>query len=144
MTNTLDCPTCGRKLVPGGAYTTHVRACGNAKRRRTKYREVFFAHNGPGPYPCAFCESVVDFEGVVIHHDDHDHTNDEPGNLVPCHQDCHTRHHFKYNWTEPEFRKKMQASPTRGHHTPHTEEAKAKMGLANIGRAPWNKGMKTK
>lgn len=27
-----------------------------------------------------------------------------------------------------------------GHSTPHTEEAKKKMGLKNIGHTPWNKG----
>jgi 5-methylcytosine-specific restriction endonuclease McrA len=34
----------------------------------------------------------------------------------------------------------QQYGPTRGHHTPHTEESKRKMGEARKGRTAWNKG----
>jgi hypothetical protein len=31
---------------------------------------------------------------VTIHHRDHNHDNDSPGNLAPCHTECHRRYHM--------------------------------------------------
>lgn len=73
-------------------------------RRRGKYiyREVFFAHNGPGPYVCFDCGQEVTFDEVLVHHKDHDDTNDDPCNLVAAHDGCHTSHHMRGWNKDPE------------------------------------------
>lgn len=58
-----------------------------------RYREVFFAANGFGPFTCVFCESAVEATEVSVHHVDHDRKNDSLENLVPAHQGCHSRAH---------------------------------------------------
>lgn len=100
----------------------HVRACGNGKRRRTNYREIFFAYNGPGPYSCFFCQESVTMLEVIVHHIDEDHTNDAIDNLSPAHGGCHAGHHFSDLWARN--RKTMSEHPTRGHRTPHSQETK--------------------
>lgn len=57
------------------------------------YVYVFFAHNGPGPYDCCFCETPVTMDEVVVHHDDEDRSNDDPSNLKPAHVSCHHTYH---------------------------------------------------
>lgn len=64
---------------------------GRAQER--KYREIFFAHNGPGPYTCDECGEEVDFWTVLIHHKNHDENDHRLENLVPAHRGCHTAHH---------------------------------------------------
>lgn len=56
-----------------------------------KHRELFFAYNGVGPWPCFFCNLLVSFDDVVVHHRDHNHGNNEPSNLTPAHGSCHSR-----------------------------------------------------
>lgn len=58
-----------------------------------KFREIFFAFNGAGPYSCYDCGKDVDFWTVLIHHENHDHSDNRLENLVPSHRGCHTRHH---------------------------------------------------
>lgn len=57
------------------------------------YREIFFAHNGPGPYACVECNKEVGFLEVLVHHDDHDRSNNNIENLMASHRGCHTAHH---------------------------------------------------
>lgn len=58
-----------------------------------KFREVFFAFNGSGPYSCEICGEEVDFWSVLIHHRNHDHDDNRLENLGPVHRGCHTKHH---------------------------------------------------
>jgi len=64
-------------------------------RYRQKYREIFFAYNGPGPYKCEFCKEDVMFTEVLVHHCDEDISNNIPENLKAAHRRCHGRHHMK-------------------------------------------------
>jgi hypothetical protein len=93
-----------------------------------RYREVFFAYNGPGPYLCFYCEEDVTFEEVAVHHEDEDKRNNDPNNLKAGHDDCHMAHHMKTRvkqsaeslalrsasmkklWADPEFRAKRMKS----------------------------------
>jgi len=125
LKNSVPCSHCGELKVPGGALVAHEKACSNGgpkRRRRTQYREIFFANNGPGPYKCFFCKDEVVFAEVIVHHEDHDETNNDLTNLKPCHRLCHNGHHFKNLWKTD--RETLLSSDTRGHHTPHTEETK--------------------
>lgn len=60
-----------------------------------RYREVFFAAHGFGPYACHFCDELVEFERVLVHHLDHDRSNNAPANLAAAHGPCHTSHHSR-------------------------------------------------
>lgn len=116
---------------------SHVKACtspgGLKKRRRSRYREIFFAHNGPGPYSCFFeCGKEVTFEEVIVHHVDHDESNNSIDNLVPAHRSCHNQYHFTILWNER--RDELLESQTRGHRTPHTEESRRKMSETHKAR----------
>lgn len=125
LVNSKACRYCGELKVPGGALVSHEKACSNGgpkKRRRSQYREIFFANNGTGPYTCFFCNNSVVFEEVIVHHEDHDETNNNLTNLKPCHRLCHNSHHFKDLWATN--KEELLASATRGHHAPHTEETR--------------------
>jgi hypothetical protein len=129
LKNSAPCKFCGELKVPGGALVSHEKSCstGGAKRRkRSKYRELFLANNGIGPYVCFFdCGNYVQYEELIVHHVDGDHTNNDLKNLVPCHRLCHNSHHFKELWETD--RESLLSSETRGHLTPHSEETKAKI-----------------
>jgi len=128
----MPCSFCGEYFVPGGALYSHEKACANGgakRRRRTKYREIFFANNGPGPYTCSFCEKPAIFDEVIVHHQDHDETNNDLTNLKACHRICHNSHHFKDLWSEKSD--ELLASKTRGHRVPHSEETKRRMSAEN-------------
>ena len=61
---------------------------------RDEHRIVFVAYNGPGPWPCVFCNKPVELrEKFVVHHIDGNRLNDEPSNLCVAHGPCHTGHH---------------------------------------------------
>jgi hypothetical protein len=128
LKNSSPCKHCGELKVPGGALVAHERACGtggktSTRRRRTRYREVFFAYNGPGPYECYFnCGSVVEFHEIVVHHIDEDFTNDIHTNLSGAHRTCHNGHHFTELWATR--REELMSSPTRGNYGPKSEEQK--------------------
>jgi hypothetical protein len=125
LANSIPCQYCGEHKVPGGALAAHERACANGgpkRRRRTQYRELFFANNGPGPYVCFFCEEPVSFSQIIVHHVDHDETNNDLTNLKACHRVCHNGYHFKDLWKEK--REELLSSDTRGHRVPHTEETR--------------------
>ena len=51
------------------------------------------------PQRCYFCSRAVEqwglqATGAVVHHCDHDRTNNMPGNLVFAHRQCHSRYHM--------------------------------------------------
>lgn len=124
-TNEAVCKHCGRTVIRGGALVAHEKSCasgGPKKRQRTRYREIFFAYNGVGPYACYFCGDDVSFDSIVVHHIDENETNNSVENLVATHRVCHNGHHFKTLWKEK--RDQMLASPTRGHRTKHSEATK--------------------
>lgn len=126
LANSVPCGICGELKVPGGALASHEQSCrngGKTKRKRSKYRELFLANNGAGPYVCYFsCGEVVLYEELIVHHIDEDHTNNKLENLTATHRVCHNRHHFSELWQER--RDEMLASPTRGHRVPHSEDTK--------------------
>jgi hypothetical protein len=126
LKNSVECRFCGELKVPGGALVAHEKSCSNGgptKRKRSKYRELFFANNGSGPYLCFFvCGEKVKFQEVIIHHVDGDHTNNSIDNLVACHRICHNSHHFTELWAKD--RELLLSSETRGHRTPHSKETK--------------------
>ncbi|NBR24050.1 MAG: HNH endonuclease [Micrococcales bacterium] len=130
LKNSVPCRICGELFVPGGAITQHERACdpNKKRRRRSRYRDTFFANNGPGPYTCFFnCGELLEFEYVVVHHVDADHSNDTPENLVPAHRACHNGYHFAELWkTNKEM---LLSSELRGHRKPHSDKTKNKMSI---------------
>lgn len=113
--------------------------------RTYRYITLFYAHSGPGPYPCFFCgDSVLGWwedmnrkTRLVVHHQDGNHDNDDPENLVASHAGCHARYHATAAWKngrisglteegreargravaarnrDPEFRKKISAGKKR-------------------------------
>jgi hypothetical protein len=56
------------------------------------YRAVFINAYGIGPHKCYFCDGVMPLL-EVIHHQDGDHSNNDPNNLKAAHHSCHTRWH---------------------------------------------------
>jgi hypothetical protein len=110
---------------------------------RNLYLRLFFAHNGPGPYSCHFCRSDVSLEKVHVHHLDHNHSNDDPKNLVASHSGCHSRHHGKGKIFSLETRTKMSTAAmghqnSKGHQNHkghlHSPEVRAKIGDSQKGK----------
>lgn len=77
---------------------------------RNRYRELFFAIHGPGPYICFDCKEEVEFDEVHIHHLDSDHKNDAVENLAPAHDACHQRYHGRVRVQSEETRTKRRAT----------------------------------
>lgn len=74
---------------------------------KKQHKDIFYAFNGPGPYICTFCDGTVlgwwdepdghdgrQSHALVVHHVDHNHTNNAVENLAASHYGCHTSHHF--------------------------------------------------
>jgi len=94
-------------------------------RKPLTYREIFFAHNGIGPWPCFECGENVFAEELYVHHSDHDHYNDEPGNLVAAHPGCHSGYHKRMRGDRQTDYQKLRASEThRGRKKTPEEIAK--------------------
>jgi len=102
------------------------------KRLPQHHRVIFFAHNGPGPYSCFFCEDEVTIDKVLIHHKDHNHDNDEAANLKAAHRACHTRYHALLDWAalSPEDRQRKSGpwieSRLRAARRPKADDHKEK------------------
>jgi HNH endonuclease len=95
------------------------------------YREKFFAYNN-SPYICYFCLDVVDPEKLVVHHIDHDKTNNKLTNLSSAHVSCHRSHHATDQWTSERHREYMSGVMSRVNRSRvHTDEARAKMRAAH-------------
>ena len=125
LANSILCDNCGDYFIPGGAYASHRTSClkgGPKKRRRTRYRELYIALHGIGPYPCYFgCEELVSFDELIVHHIDEDFSNDAAENLTAAHRSCHNGHHFKELWKE---RRDDMLASNRGSRSPRSEETK--------------------
>lgn len=96
--------------------------------RRITYREVFFAHNGFGPYVCAHCTRAVHPEDLVVHHADHDRSNSSPVNLLAMHEPCHMQHHQDVIGPRPKeacakISETMRGRPKSDEHRRHLKEA---------------------
>jgi len=106
---------------------------GREGRQRLHYEFVFAEAHGAGPHDCYFCTRVI--EGtLVIHHLDHNPTNDEPWNLAPSHLGCHVSYHLHCAWSLG-----RRVRPENFvHDVPHTDEAKRKMSASQraAGNAP--------
>ena len=109
-----------------------------AKAGDRKFREIFFAFNGPGPYKCYDCEKEVVFWEVLIHHENHDHSDNRLENLVPSHRGCHTRHHSTGRGVgkqvSEETREKMRVSGLKRWARLSEEERKVMGQLSKAGR----------
>jgi hypothetical protein len=100
-----------------------------------------FRKNNPSPWNCYFCgEEVI---ALLVHHVDHDHSNNDLGNLVAAHKKCHDQHHQsgrvvtwghkisairKRQWAEGVYANKR---PPVEHHSEETKDkiSKAKRGV---------------
>lgn len=83
---------------------------------RQVHREVFLAHNGPGPWPCYECGRDVYFEtSFHVHHANGDDQDHSVMNLAAMHPPCHTS-----------LTHRGKVSPQRG--ITLTEETRQKMG----------------
>jgi hypothetical protein len=150
------CPRCQGEYRSPSALTTHTATCDGTdrtRRKRSRYREVFFATYGFGPYPCAHCGEGVSFDDVHVHHADENEKNDAVENLVAMHQQCHTQKHMSTYWTgkshSAEHRQKVSEAKRGTTHStetkqklseiakqrpPASEETRAKISAGNKGR----------
>jgi HNH endonuclease. len=63
-----------------------------------KHREIFLMHAGVEPWDCFFkCGQPVYYAFLVVHHINHDHTDNVVDNLTAAHSSCHTRYHSSLN-----------------------------------------------
>ncbi len=134
------CASCGGTYRSASALTRHVGKCDGVdrtRRKRSRYREIFFAQHGFGPYPCDGCGDPVSFDAVQVHHKDEDEMNDTVENLIAMHSECHTRKHMSQYWTgkthTDEHRRKVSEAKTG---TKLSEETKKKLSEAARKRAP--------
>ena len=76
------------------------------------------------------------FSEVIVHHLNHDETDNQIKNLAPCHRTCHNGYHFKELWSDR--KEELLKSPTRGNHKPHSEETKQKISATKkrLGQQP--------
>lgn len=136
LVNSAPCAFCGELKVPGGALFNHEKACssgGPKRRRRSQYRELFFANSGAGPYDCYFsCGNPVDFSEVVIHHVNEDHLDNRLDNLVPAHRLCHNGYHLGRKWETDHD--SMMLARYIGPRTPFTDEVKAQISATKKAR----------
>ena len=76
--------------------------------QRQIHRESFLASNGFGPWPCFRCGILIHFlEVFVVHHLDHDPTNNAQENLVAGHHACHIGHHASVRGMSTEHARKI-------------------------------------
>lgn len=61
-------------------------------RSVNEYRAIFLKEYGYGPHACYFCAMRMPWVEVV-HHKDHDHSNNDPANLAAAHAGCHANYH---------------------------------------------------
>lgn len=102
------------------------------------YRKIFLAHNGSGPWTCAYtpCGELIYVLGKrsregAIHHKDEDKHNNDPDNLEIMHFGCHRRHHMVGHIKAPETCQRL-SDALQGH--PVSAETRAKISAANRGK----------
>jgi hypothetical protein len=123
----------------------------------TKYRAVWLAAYGEGPWLCHGCGEPVNrlggttnSETGLIHHLDHDHGNNAVENLRVMHHKCHVRHHNSERTISEGSRRRMSDAQKRrrAEETPevrdkfvysfkgrkHSEEAIRKMSEKQRGK----------
>jgi hypothetical protein len=134
------CSTCGGSYRSASALTQHQKKCDGVdrtRRKRSRYREIFFAINGIGPYPCAACGTDVTFDVVQVHHKNEDELDDDPDNLIAMHAECHTRKHMSQYWRgkthSEDHRQKVSAAKTG---LTHSDETKKKLSEKARKRPP--------
>lgn len=134
------CEKCGGTYRSASALTQHKKRCDGTdrtRRKRSRYREIFFATYGFGPYPCDECGANVSFDDVMVHHKNEDDTDDAITNLVAMHTSCHTKRHMSQYWKgkkhSKEHRRKVAESKTG---LKHSDETKKKLSDAAKKRAP--------
>lgn len=84
-------------------------------RRVREYVAIFWTANGPGPWPCHFCNHPVTRLGKpdgVVHHLDHDHENQDLDNLAAAHWRCHASHHGRDRSLTPAARSALDRTGT--------------------------------
>lgn len=96
------------------------------------HRDVFFAANGFGPFACFECGAEIAFEDVVVHHVDHDHTNNDANNLVPSHFSCHSAYHMRVRTVSDETRQRMSAAQKKRY-----SDAKQREHAGIVGARAW-------
>jgi deoxycytidylate deaminase len=75
------------------------------------YRRIFQDAYGLGPHECYFCRVIMP-RAEVIHHKDHDHSNDAPDNLAAAHAGCHSAYHMASNPEKQSFAPKPRVTIT--------------------------------
>lgn len=114
------------------------------KRHRGYYRELFFANWGLGPYRCYFCQELVTFDEVLVHHLDHDQLNDQIQNLMPVHASCHTSHHGRNRATyvRDEAHRRKMSEAKMGQTLSEETRRKISETRKALNLSPVNKGKK--
>lgn len=112
------------------------------KRSKYLYREVFFAHEGPGPYRCFFCGKPVVMDEVIVHHIDEDRTNNAIENLAGAHDPCHTSHHQEdWQTRNPSRLRAVGAAVTRSNRS-RVATTEYRRKLSDARRRDWAPGGK--
>src|ERR1039458_1891404 len=94
---------------------------------RHRHREVFFAHNGRGPYKCFYCVKRVWFKDVTVHHKNENHDDNRPSNLQAAHFGCHRTWHC-------EQRVGIKRGPNKKRDYVFTDEHRAAIARGKTGQ----------
>ncbi len=116
------------------------------QKKQKGYRKIFLKAYGPFPHPCYFnCgEEVKPWAGKltsdapVIHHEDHDQSNNAPENLKPAHHGCHLSHHHKGSTHPPEVvAKRTKAIQKAYDRRSPAKVAEDKARMASMTKKAW-------
>jgi hypothetical protein len=86
------------RLLPKRVGRRMPRDASRGERRRG--RRTFLMYFPQAPWSCGFCGGAIwstDLKenGLVVHHDNHDRTDNRLINLMPAHNFCHSSYHIK-------------------------------------------------
>lgn len=106
----------------------------------TKYKAMWLAAHGNGPWPCYGCGDLVESLGGrtapetgLVHHLDHNHDNNVIENLQVMHHKCHVRHHNSERVVTDEARQNMSAAQKK-RRASESQETRDKFVYAFKGR----------
>lgn len=105
----------------------------HVQNKQWEHVKVFLANNIE-PFTCGFCDGEVIKTELLVHHQDENHDNNDPVNLVAMHRGCHTSHH-KRGTVYPEHVRNSMAVSHFGNSP--SEETRAKISAALKGK-PWS------